>query len=158
MFIGGCFVDGLMASPALESRGQSKIRTRKVRVIITYVIYLRDNVTSWVVIDVRYQTEIDSQNLSVITRIIPENDDEAKSLVEIQQELRDYLLPHIPRRMLIPASFNENSYYIVLNLKQSLREPPLAQYFIQAMKFSQDLFYWLSARNFSFPLEDGKLK
>lgn len=99
----------------------------------------------------RYQTEIDSQNLSVITRIIPENDDEAKSLVEIQQELRDYFLPHIPRRMLISASFNENSYYIVLNLRQSLREPPLAQYFIQAMKFSQDLFYWLSVRNFSFP-------
>lgn len=99
----------------------------------------------------RYQTEIDSQNLSVITRIIPENDDEAKSLVGIQQELRDYFLPHIPSRMLISASFNGNSYYIVLNLKQSSREPPSAQYFIQAMKFSQDVFHWLSMRNFSFP-------
>ena len=93
----------------------------------------------------RFLTEIHSQTLSITTRIIPETAEEAKELVGIDQELRGYVRPHVSQRILviIQEGFRGNTYYVIFNLRE-LGGTCLAEYFIDAMKFSQDLFHWLS--------------
>jgi len=100
----------------------------------------------------RFLTEIHSQNLSITTKIIPESNEEAKELIGIEGEIWEYIIPYTPERLLaiIKEGVDRNVWYVVFNLKQLDNEEDIcsAEYFVDAMKFSQKLFRWLSFRKF----------
>ena len=100
----------------------------------------------------RFLTEIHSQNLSITTKIIPESIEEAKELIGTEKEIWEYIIPYTPKRLLaiIKEGFDRNVWYVIFNLKQLDSEENIcsAEYFIDAMKFSQKLFHWLSAVKF----------
>lgn len=92
--------------------------------------------------------------MEVVIRITPdpENPEDNKRLLEIEEELTKYVLRHFSKRLLAICwrGFKEDVYYMIFNFKE-VRDECSAEYFVDAMKFSQDLFYRLKEKHLEFP-------